>query len=71
MNSEKPFLAYRSFLASLNTIDKFTGARYDSLCLFPEHTVNSLGTPYSAYPHHVFPKVALIPEWGAFQVGRQ
>ena len=45
-----PMLAYRSFLAPLNTIEKFAGKGYDTLCAFPAHTVNSRGTPYSPYP---------------------
>ena len=45
-----PFLAYRSFLAPLNTIEKFAGKGFDTLCAFPAHTVNSRGTPYSPYP---------------------
>jgi len=52
MKPEKslPFLAYRSFLAPLNTIAKFAREGYDTLCAFPAHTVNSRGTPYSPYP---------------------
>lgn len=45
-----PFLAYRSFLTPLNTIAKFARAGYDTLCVFPAHTMNSRGTPYSSYP---------------------
>ena len=45
-----PFLAYRSFTAPLNTMEKFAGKGYDTLCIFPAHTVNSRGTPYSPYP---------------------
>ncbi|MBP5639674.1 MAG: hypothetical protein J6X55_09360 [Victivallales bacterium] len=45
-----PFLAYRSFLAPLNTIERFAHADYDTMCIFPAHTVNSRGTPYSTYP---------------------
>lgn len=48
--NQLPFLAYRSFLAPLNTIEKFAGKGYDTLCVFPAHTVNSRGTPYSPYP---------------------
>ncbi|MBO4490457.1 MAG: hypothetical protein J5944_03745 [Lentisphaeria bacterium] len=58
MNSHKktasanqlPFLAYRSFIAPLNTIEKFADKGFDTLCVFPAHTVNSRGTPYSPYP---------------------
>ena len=50
MKKEKPFLAYRSFLTPLSTIGKFAAEGYATLCLFPAHTVNSLGTPYSPYP---------------------
>ncbi len=50
MKKEKPFLAYRSFLTPLSTIGKFAAEGYTTLCLFPAHTVNSLGTPYSPYP---------------------
>ena len=45
-----PFLAYRSFVTPLNSIARFARADYDTLCVFPAHTVNSRGTPYSAYP---------------------
>lgn len=49
MDMIKPFLAYRSFLMPLSTMEKFHAAGYTSLCLFPAHTFNSLGTPYSSY----------------------
>ena len=49
MKNEKPFLAYRSFIMPLSTMEKFHAAGYSSLCLFPAHTFNSLGTPYSPY----------------------
>ena len=45
-----PFLAYRSFLTPLNTLERFSRADYYTMCVFPAHTVNSRGTPYSAYP---------------------
>ncbi|MBQ6599221.1 MAG: hypothetical protein IJH79_16850 [Lentisphaeria bacterium] len=45
-----PFLAYRSFLTPLNTIERFAKADYHTMCVFLAHTVNSRGTPYSAYP---------------------
>ena len=45
-----PFLAYRSFVTPLNSIARFARADYNTLCVFPAHTVNSRGTPYSAYP---------------------
>ena len=45
-----PFLAYRSFLTPLNTIERFAKADYHTMCVYPAHTVNSRGTPYSAYP---------------------
>ncbi|NMA19392.1 MAG: hypothetical protein GX927_02330 [Lentisphaerae bacterium] len=45
----KPFLAYRSFYTPLNTIEKFAGCGYETICVFPAHTVNSRGTPYSQY----------------------
>lgn len=48
--NKMPMLAYRTFLAPLNTIEKFAGMDYDTLCLFPAHTVNSRGTPYCPYP---------------------
>ena len=44
-----PFLAYRSFYTPLNTIERFAGAGYDTICVFPAHTRNSLGEPYSQY----------------------
>ncbi len=46
----KPFIAYRSFYTQLNTIEKFSKTGYDTICIFPAHTVNSRGTPYSQYP---------------------
>ncbi len=50
MSTKPPFLAYRSFYTPLNTIEKFNAAGYDTVCLFPAHTLNSRGTPYSQYP---------------------
>ena len=47
---KEPFLAYRSFQTSLNTLARFHKADYHTLCVFPAHTVNSRGTPYSVYP---------------------
>jgi len=44
------FLAYRSFHTPLNTIEKFSDQGYDTCVVFPAHTLNSLGTPYSQYP---------------------
>lgn len=43
-------LAYRSFYTPLRTIEKFRDAGYDTVCVFPAHTRNSLGEPYSQYP---------------------
>lgn len=43
------FLAYRSFHMPVNTISKFASAGYDTVCVFPAHTRNSRGTPYSQY----------------------
>ena len=43
-------LAYRSFHTPLNTIEKFANAGYETICVFPAHTNNSRGTPYSQYP---------------------
>ena len=45
-----PFLAYRSFYTPVNTIEQFSKAGYETFCVFPAHTVNSRGTPYSQYP---------------------
>lgn len=42
-------LAYRSFYTPLQTINKFHKAGYDTVCVFPAHTKNSLGEPYSQY----------------------
>jgi hypothetical protein len=50
MERSAPFLAYRSFYTPLNTLEKFGQIGYDTVCLFPAHTVNSRGTPYSQYP---------------------
>ena len=49
-NRKAPFLAYRSFYTPLNTIEQFAKAGYETICVFPAHTVNSRGTPYSQYP---------------------
>ena len=46
---ETLFLAYRSFHMPMNTIEKFAKIGYDTIVLFPAHTANSLGTPYSQY----------------------
>lgn len=48
MNGD-PLLAYRSFYMPLNTLSRFHKAGYDTGVLFPAHTVNSRGTPYSQY----------------------
>lgn len=50
MNNASGFLAYRSFFTPMNTIKKFSKEGYDTICVFPAHTLNSLGTPYSQYP---------------------
>ncbi len=50
MEKQAPFLAYRSFHTPLNTLEKFGRLGYDTVCIFPAHTVNSRGTPYSQYP---------------------
>lgn len=44
------FLAYRSFHTPINTIEKFRREGYDTVCVFPANTLNSIGTPYSQYP---------------------
>ncbi len=44
------FLAYRSFYTPLDTMEKFNNEGYRTVCVFPAHTLNSLGTPYSQYP---------------------
>ena len=49
-NTSEPFLAYRSFHTPLNTIKRFSDVGYDTICVFPAHTLNSRGTPYSQYP---------------------
>ncbi len=49
-NDSSGFLAYRSFHTPINTIEKFSKEGYDTVCVFPAHTLNSLGTPYSQYP---------------------
>ena len=43
-------LAYRSFRTPLNSIERFSRAGYETVCVFPAHTLNSLGTPYSEWP---------------------
>ncbi len=48
-NTAGAFLAYRSFYTPLNTIERFAGAGYETVCVFPAHTLNSLGQPYSQY----------------------
>ena len=50
MKSKKNFIAYRSFYTPVNTIKQFADAGYDTVCVFPAHTNNSRGTPYSQYP---------------------
>ena len=49
-NKRKSFIAYRSFYTPVNTIKQFADAGYDTVCVFPAHTNNSRGTPYSQYP---------------------
>jgi len=49
-NNIPGFLSYRSFHTPLNTIEKFSHQGYDTCVVFPAHTFNSLGTPYSQYP---------------------
>ena len=44
------FIGYRSFYTPIDTIEKFYNEGYDTVCVFPAHTLNSLGTPYSEYP---------------------
>ena len=44
------FIAYRSFHTPLDTIEQFNNEGYNTVCVFPAHTVNSIGTPYSQYP---------------------
>ena len=58
-----PFLAYRSFVAPLNTMEKLSRKGYDTVCVFPAHTVNSRGTPYSSYPPvwHWFDQLDFAP----------
>jgi len=48
-NNKTNFLAYRSFHTPLNTIVKFSSQGYDTAVVFPAHSLNSLGTPYSQY----------------------
>lgn len=50
MDQHTLFFAYRSFHTPLNTIEKFANAGYETVCVFPAHTTNSRGTPYSQYP---------------------
>ena len=49
-NKGASMIAYRSFFTPLNTIEGFSKAGYDTICIFPAHTKNSLGEPYSQYP---------------------
>ena len=49
ITEKKPFLAYRSFHTPMNTIGQFASAGYETICVFPAHTCNSRGTPYSQY----------------------
>lgn len=44
------FIAYRSFHTPLDTIEKFNSEGYNTVCVYPAHTLNSIGTPYSQYP---------------------
>ena len=50
MNNKPNFLAYRSFYTPLDAIERFSNAGYEVACVFPAHTLNSLGQPYSQYP---------------------
>lgn len=64
MKEKKPqFLAYRSFHTPLSTIEKFSDAGYEVACVFPAHTLNSLGEPYSQYPPTWlwFDKIDFVP----------
>ena len=64
MKENKPqFLAYRSFHTPLSTIEKFSDAGYEVACVFPVHTLNSLGEPYSQYPPTWiwFDKIDFVP----------
>jgi len=44
------FIAYRSFYTPLDTIGRFGKEGYNTVCVYPAHTLNSVGTPYSQYP---------------------
>ncbi len=47
--NQPALLAYRSFQTHLNTLRRFKEASYETFCIFPAHTLNSRGTPYSQY----------------------
>lgn len=45
----KPFFAYRSFRKEFDAMRDFSAAGVNQFCIFPAHTANSLGEPYSEY----------------------
>ena len=48
--NRKPFFAYRSFQKEFDAMREFHAAGVNQFCVFPAHTTNSLGEPYSEYP---------------------
>ena len=47
--SKKPYFAYRSFRKEFDTMKKFAKIGVKQFCVFPGHSSNSLGEPYSQY----------------------
>lgn len=47
--NRKPFFAYRSFRKEFSAMQDFTAAGVNQFCVFPAHSTNSLGEPYSEY----------------------
>lgn len=48
-DSALSLLAYRTFTAPLNTVEKFAGKEYGTLCIFPAHTGNALSSVLQEY----------------------
>ena len=48
--NRKPFFAYRSFRKEFDAMREFHAAGVNQFCVFPAHSTNSLGEPYSEYP---------------------
>ncbi len=47
--NRKPFFAYRSFRKEFEAMRRFHAAGVNQFCVFPAHSTNSLGEPYTEY----------------------